>query len=231
MVRAASNQSEQILAILVDNKLITIEHKTEILKTHFEMRAALFQQYPAIWQAPSHERHAILTGQIALQKAKELGYELTEQLLTNMILKQQIERVEAALRDILAAKLGVKLNFEHWVANLYQNMFDTPDPSAKMVALGDLARELAVITAHNPVIADPVAKYLDLVSKILFRHALNIAGEEISTCTNSILNFLASHMENGDITDISIYDELGLKVMKSKEDFTRFLDDTRKMLV
>ncbi len=230
MTIAASNNVPQFLTQLVEEGTIKPEHRRKILEAHKERRDALQAKYQGkLWNAPSQDRHDILTGQVAISFSKELGGDLAPEVIRQALHRQQLLRVKAAKKDVTAAMDGDEPRFEFWVANLRQSVFEKPTHSDRMVAIGDLARELAVLAAHNPKIQATALVHLATLREVLERIHFHEAEAEIKRDLHSVLDHIITLAKEGHITRIEVYDDAGkLKVM-TRGDLEQFINDTRFM--
>lgn len=228
MTIAASNNVPQLLTQLVEEGSLKAEHRRRVLEMHKERRGQLSAKFNGkIWHASSAERRTILTGTLAIEVAKESGLELDEAVISQALHRQQLARVRAAQKDVTAAMDGDEPRFEFWVANLRQSMFEKPNHDDRMVAIGDLAREMAVLAAHNPKTQATIASHLvlleDVLEKIHFHEDEAIIKKELHT----VLDSLGHLAREGHIAKLEVYNEEGHKVSMKPDDLMQFINDTR----
>jgi hypothetical protein len=228
MTIAASNNVPQLLTQLVEEGTLKAEHRKMILAAHQERREALKAKYNGkIWNASSQERHDILSGQVALSFTKELGGDLAPEVIRQALHRQQLARVKAAKKDVIAAIDGDAPRFEFWVANLRQSMYEKPNHSDRMVAIGDLAREIAVLAVHNPKVQTTLLVHLgtlrEVLEKIHFHEDEAIIKKEL----HGVLDNLIQLSNEGHIDCLEVYNEQGHKVTMKQDDLIQFVNDTR----
>ncbi len=230
MTIAASNNVPQLLTQLVEEGTLKPEHRRKILEAHQQRRKALQDKYDGkIWHAPSQERHNILSGQVALSFTKDLGGDLAPEVIRQALHRQQLRRVRAAKQDVTSALEGDNPRFEFWVANLRQSMFDKPNHSDRMVAIGDLARELAVLAVHNPKVQTTMLVHLGILETVLEKIHFHESEAEIKRDLHGVLDNVLQLAKEGQIDVIEVYDEKGQRKALTRSDLEQFVNDTRFM--
>lgn len=231
MTLAASNNVTQLLTQLLEEGTIRTEHRRILLEKHRELRTALLEKYHGkIWHAAPQERHAILCGQLAVSLRNELHYDLTPEVLSQAIYRQQRLRIACARKDIVAAVDGDSPQFEFWVANLHQSMYDQRTHDHRLVSVGDLAREMAVLATHNPKIRAIAVEHLDALREVLENIHFHEDEARISRQLHAILDNILNLAESGNIRVLEVYDQQGGKKRMTKDDLIQFLNDTRYMV-
>lgn len=228
MTIAASNNVPQLLTQLVEEGTLKPEHRRKILDAHQERRAALQAKYQGkIWNASSQERHDILTGQVALSFSQEFGGDLAPEVIRQALHRQQLARVKAAKKDVTAAMDGDAPRFEFWVANLRQSMYEKPTHSDRMVAIGDLARELAVLAVHNPKFQATALVHLSTLREVLEEIHFHASEADIKRHLHSVLDSILALQKDGHIERLDVYDAHSNIVTMTKGDLEQFINDTR----
>jgi len=232
MMTAASNSVPPLLTQLVAEGTLRPVHREKILAAHKQRRQVLQVKFEnKIWHAPTPARKETMTGQVLMELSRELGCDLSPEVLSQAIHRQQVHRIRAARTDVLAALLGKKPGFEYWVANLRQNLFDKPSHDDRMVAIGDLARELAVLGVHNPAISQTVLEHLNILFETLERIHFHESEDEIRRDLDNVLDSVRQMAQEEKIQVIEIRDEKNTIKALAVADILRFLDDTRFMVI
>lgn len=156
-----------------------------------------------------------------------MGGDIAPEVIRQALHRQQLARVRAAQKDVLSAIDGDAPRFEFWVANLRQAMYEKPNHSDRMVAIGDLAREIAVLAVHNPKVQTTLLVHLgtlhDVLEKIHFHEDEAAIKKDLHTVLDSIINL----SKDGHIDRLEVYNEEGHKVSMKQDDLIQFVNDTR----